>query len=425
MKDLENAWHYPDDLRYDLKDSGLTSGEINETLACAWEYTRCVVPEFTDWERYLAFIRIIAIGVAAEFRGEAVDVLAGEFLGYDVDGLLDRLFGATAVHEGMSREFKTFVLISSEKASGRRDSELFRRYADALISSPEAWFRLRDCDALARFSMAAAQTCNGIEDKWPSEEEYRVLAEFSVTMYDAVAHYKHRAEGELNSTFAYASPGLRGHAFRRSREILWALDANWATLRERRHILNFIRYFSGPIHMMMRRYRYVEDGLMIGKPEDEQVVEQTRRNIKLWYRNDHRPADGTEDQRYRATLSQADKIMFAGFAELLNRPAADKCSQCHRETSYGAREVGQFGGPKLCDPCASIWESHILRFPARASEILPLSPERLLTPSNPAAAQKPSGTATAGGGARKKSRYGVASRSRSGSIIRSRRSGET
>lgn len=217
MTTSENAWFYPDDLRYDLKGSGLPSQEINETLACAWEYIRCVVPEFTDWQRYLALIRIIALGVVAEFRGDAVDVLAGENLGYDLDGLLDRLFGGTAAHEDMSREYKTFLLISSEKASGRRDSELFRRYADALVSSPEAWFRLRDCDALARFTMAAAQTCNGIDDKWPSEEEYRALTELGDTMYDAVAHYKHRAEGELHSTFAYAAPGLREHAFRRSR----------------------------------------------------------------------------------------------------------------------------------------------------------------------------------------------------------------
>jgi hypothetical protein len=32
---------------------------VAETLACAWEYTRCVIPQFTNWDRYLAFTRII------------------------------------------------------------------------------------------------------------------------------------------------------------------------------------------------------------------------------------------------------------------------------------------------------------------------------------------------------------------------------
>lgn len=53
------------------------------------------------------------------------------------------------------------------------------------------------------------------------------LCEIGDTMYDSVAFYKHRSEGETNSTFAYMPPDLRVQAFRQCREVLWALDAAW------------------------------------------------------------------------------------------------------------------------------------------------------------------------------------------------------
>jgi hypothetical protein len=204
--------------------------------------------------------------------------------------------------------------------------------------------------------------------------------ELADTMYDAVAHYKHRAEGETNSTFAYAVPSLREESFRQNREALWALDVSWTRTRERRHTINFLRYFAGPIQMMMRRYRFVEDNLTIGRPEDEQVVDQTRQSVKLWYRNDRTPETGAVDARYETILAQKDRLLFPGLAEMLNRPLVDRCPQCRRRASYGAEAMREFGGVKLCDSCQTDWNTHLLSFSARVREVLPLSPAKTWLP---------------------------------------------
>lgn len=61
---------------------------------------------------------------------------------------------------------------------------------------------MRDADALARFTIAAALACNDLDDVWLSEDQFELLTEIGDTCYDAVAFYKHRSEGETNSTFA-------------------------------------------------------------------------------------------------------------------------------------------------------------------------------------------------------------------------------
>jgi len=143
-----------------------------------------VIPQYTNWNRYVAFMRIIIMGIIAEFKGDLVDVVnSDQILGYSLDGTLAELFEGTAGHELMAREYKTFLLITSEKTSKRRESELFRRYVNGLASSPRTWFRMRDCDALARFTMAAALACNDLDDVWLSEEQFELLAEIGDVMY--------------------------------------------------------------------------------------------------------------------------------------------------------------------------------------------------------------------------------------------------
>ncbi|RYC76643.1 hypothetical protein BFJ63_vAg20480, partial [Fusarium oxysporum f. sp. narcissi] len=88
--------------------------------------------------------------------------------------------------------------MSAEKSRKQRDSELFGRYLNALAKSPQWWFRLRDCDALARYTIASALACNGFIEIPFREEQLQLVAELSDTLYDAVAFYKHRAEGETN-----------------------------------------------------------------------------------------------------------------------------------------------------------------------------------------------------------------------------------
>jgi hypothetical protein len=366
-----DTWFYPSDIEDDLKNTGLSDEIIAETLACAWEYTRCVIPACTNWGRYIAFTRIIVIGIIAEFRGFTVDVAASDnLLGYDLDELIDTVFAGTPVREDMAREYRSFLLITADKSSERRDSELFRRYVNALSRSPKNWFRMRDCDALARFTMAAALACNDIDDEWFSEEEIQILAELGVTLYDAVAYYKHRAEGETNSTFAYVGPDLRNDCYRQCREVLWALDAAWARAPAQRCAINFLRYFGGPIHMMMRRYRFTEDDLTIGRPETDHVVTQTRQNFKLWHRVDA-SNKSVHSARYVDVVARSDKLMFPGLVDILESSADGDCDRCHYRLSYGAEAPGRFGGVELCDSCREEWQVYLTAFPARAAKVLP------------------------------------------------------
>jgi hypothetical protein len=367
-----DTWFFPSDMENDLKGVDLPAEVIGETLACAWEYTRCVIPQFTNWVRYIAFARTIVIGIIAEFRGGLVDIAAGnDILGYDLDEVLATLFAGTPGHNEMVREYRAFLLITADKCSSRRDSDLFRRYTNALAQSPKTWFRMRDCDALARFCIAAALACNDFDDVWFTEDEFQILGELGDTLYDAVAFHKHRAEGETNSTFAYVGQESRKEAYRRCREVLWALDVAWADSAAHRCAINFLRPFGGPIHMMMRRYRFVEDGLVVGKPETEDVVLQTRQNFKLWNRIDANEKYVPSD-RYSDVIARSDRLMFPGLADLLESSAEGHCDHCRYRLSYGAEASGRFGGVELCDPCREEWRSYLESLPARAADVFPI-----------------------------------------------------
>jgi len=379
---IRDAWYYPPDIAHDLDDlEGLSDALKQEAYACAWEYTRCVIPQYTNWNRYVAFMRIIIMGIIAEFKGDLVDVVnSDQILGYSLDGTLAELFEGTAGHELMAREYKTFLLITSEKTSKRRESELFRRYVNGLASSPRTWFRMRDCDALARFTMAAALACNDLDDVWLSEEQFELLAEIGDVMYDSVAFYKHRSEGETNSTFAYVPTDARIEAFRVARELLWALDVYYAAPNKKGvALMNFLRFFGGPIHMMMRRYRFVEEDLSIGRTETGDVVAQTRRNVKLWNRVD--ASDAKEDlplppevaqvDRYKSLLQRKDDLMFPELHDILEGAGDPQCGQCRYRSSYGAKQIHKFGGVGLCSGCKSMWRDYVLSLPERVLEFFP------------------------------------------------------
>ncbi|KAH8907017.1 hypothetical protein BR93DRAFT_937933 [Coniochaeta sp. PMI_546] len=372
---LPDIWLYPQALEYELKGiTDLSEETIRQTLAVAWEYTRCVIPVYTNWNRYLAFIRVIIVGIVAEFNGTLVDISASDtVLGYDLNELFDVLFLGTPGHDDMARDYRTFILTTAEKTSNRQDSELFRRYVNALAESPKTWFRLRDADAIVRFSLAAALACNDIVDIWFTEEQLQILGEIGCTLYDAVAFYKHRAEGETNDTFAYVHPSQREEAYRRAREVLWALDVAWAESPNHLPVVNFIRPFGGPIHMMMGRYRFVEEGLRIGKPETEDVITQTRQHFKLWNRVDLRREHRADETSYREAIRQSDRLLFGGLADLLQRqePGRKRCSRCRYRMSYGAERLGQFGGVELCDECREGWRVYIESLRQRAAAAFP------------------------------------------------------
>jgi hypothetical protein len=82
----------------------------------------------------------MAISTIAEFRGKLVRVDAGNvIMGHDLSATLDTLFEGTAGYADMNREFRTFLLLTADKSSDRRDGELFRRYVNALAKSPRQW----------------------------------------------------------------------------------------------------------------------------------------------------------------------------------------------------------------------------------------------------------------------------------------------
>lgn len=229
---------------------------------------------------------------------------------------------------------------------------------------------MRDCDGLARFTIAAALACNDLDHVWFSNEEFEILGEISITLYDAVAFYKHRSEGETNSTFAYMPEDLRIDAYRQCRQILWALDVAWSRKPEYQEVTNFVRFFGGPIYMTMRRYRFVEENLTIGMPETEQVVAQTSQNFKLWNRVGANRND--EDmQCYRDIISRKDELMFPGLAEYLEASDDGSCNSCHYRTSYGTKMSHHFGGVELCEDCKERWRDYLRSLPQRVKKVFP------------------------------------------------------
>jgi hypothetical protein len=140
-------------------------------------------------------------------------------------------------------------------------------------------------------------------------------------------------------------------------------------------VINFIRFFGGPIHMMMRRYRFVEEDLTIGTPETTHVVAQTRRNFKLWNRVDasrHSACASDTVQRYRDLVaSHSHDLMFPGLASLLEAAGDGHCDHCLYRDSYGAETTHCFGGVQLCDDCKASWLAYLESFPERAAKVFP------------------------------------------------------
>ncbi|KAF7366621.1 BcABA3 [Mycena sanguinolenta] len=368
---------YPPEIAEGLKAPVIPQRLVDEALACAWEYVRCITPHWTNWKRYVAYNRLILLMVFAEFNGEVVQVQrGGDILGYNVQELLDTLFRGTAGYAAMCQEFWAFMLVTSEKnMKSRTHSELFRRYVNAIASGPRNWFRLRDCDGQARWAVAASLACNDMDDAWFSENEWQILMELGTTMYDAVSFYKHRAEGETNNTFAYVNPELRIEAFRMARQVLWAFDATQATDPAWRITLNFLRSFGGPIQAMMRRYRFVDQGLTIGLPEDTRMVEETRKNVKLWNRIDGKEEamHVWDETSYRRALEAEEEVMFEGLGDLLRQGSAHACEDCNKNpVDLAARQMYQFAGVRLCEACRKEWDAYVRALPDRAVEVFPV-----------------------------------------------------
>lgn len=240
---------------------------------------------------------------------------------------------------------------------------------------------MRDTDALARFTIGAALVCNDTDRIWFTDNQFDIMAEIGNTMYDGVAYFKHRSEGEINSTFAYVPENKRVLAFHKCREALWALDVAWATKPEMQCVINFLRFFGGPIHMMMRRYRFVEEGLTLGKPDTKNVIAQTRGNVKLWNRLDEQ--EGMKEQRlqsldqYRLVLEGEEFLLFSGLGAMLKEADQTLCSKCEYREIYGAPRDHTFGGVFLCAGCQQEWVEYVESVLERMTEAFPEAAETI------------------------------------------------
>ncbi|KAF3297466.1 hypothetical protein TWF132_007555 [Orbilia oligospora] len=370
----KSRWFIPKEMQNDMLNTGLSEEIRIEVLNTGWEYTRAVIPIWSNWARYLAFARILTAEFTCEFCGDLFrPEETDEMVGYNLQEQVDILFGGTPLHKEMEREIRSFFVSVSEKVSSAKDgSDLFRRHTNALGHSAKDYYRLRDCDGTIRFTMAAALACNDIDmsKHWFNEEQVQLLAEICLGLYDSVAYFKHRAEGEISNFFAYVGGDMRLEMTHLYRELLWALEAAWATKPESTHVTNFMRQVGGTIHMTMRRYRFIEDGLTIGRPETAQVVEGTRNNVNLWYRVEPNTKVIKAD-RYPGWVALKERFMFEGLAECLDRSEADECPDCVRRDDYGAQDIYQFGGVVLCAKCKQEWIDYVRCLPARAAKLFP------------------------------------------------------
>ncbi|KAJ7257099.1 BcABA3 [Mycena rebaudengoi] len=376
----KDTWYYPPELANDMEDVHYLSADVKaQLLTSGWEAVRSGTPHYTNWERYLALVRLYIISFFCDFNGQMVNLLASDkILGYSLSSLLDTLFGAMSVRvrESMEREVRCALFFQAEKSSNRRNGELFRRYANSLAQSPRQWFLMRTCDGMGRVSMMAALACNDILDVSFSEAQWEILGEITWTMYDAVAFYKHRSEGEVCNTFAYI-PEMRVKAFWQCREVLWALDTAWARETSLRPILNNLRLLGGTVHMLIRRYPFVENNLCLGVQETEETVSHARGNFKLWYRitpNDSELKDvsGESIQYYEDVLDRREELLIPGLAVILETSDDRRCDTCLYPDSYATEApIYSFSGVQLCDKCKPQWRDFLESLPERAAKAFP------------------------------------------------------
>jgi hypothetical protein len=121
----------------------------------------------------------------------------------------------------------------------------------------------------------------------------------------------------------------------------------------------------------MPRYRFVEDGLMIGGPETNTVVKQARQHLKLWNCFDANNNSIQDVQRYKDLIARSGTLMFEGLREFLEQSDEKPCQDCQRRQSYGAETSHAFGGVQLCKKCREEWGAYVESFPDRFAKVFP------------------------------------------------------
>ncbi|GIZ45767.1 hypothetical protein CKM354_000892000 [Cercospora kikuchii] len=147
-----------------------------------------------------------------------------------------------------------------------------------------------------------------------------------------------------------------------------------------------LRFFGGPIHVTMRRYRFVEEGLRIGREEDEVVRGLARRNEKLWWR---RKGEGSKDEvgltkdgesievvigrtRFEKYMEKKGELFFDGFVEMMEEGKSrddDVAGCCAGEGGENGRSV--FGARILSEAEREVWRQYALGFNGRLRRAFP------------------------------------------------------
>jgi hypothetical protein len=117
----------------------------------------------------------------------------------------------------------------------------------------------------------------------------------------------------------------------------------------------------------MRRYRFVEDGMMIGRPETQTIIKQTREHRKLWNRVELKHASVQDIQRYQSVTAREEELLFAGLRTFLDKSVDKHCPEC----AYDTAGTYAFGGVKLCAGCSTVWGKSVEGFRERFSNVFP------------------------------------------------------
>ena len=123
--------------------------------------------------------------------------------------------------------------------------------------------------------------------------------------------------------------------------------------------------------MMMRRYRFVEEGLTVGKAETDAVINEARDHIKLWNRIDAECDRSKDLKRYKTLITEGGHLLFEGLADILDKGDQPSCLDCVFRDSYGAKATHQFGGVEKCMRCQEEGRAYLTFLPFRAIAAFP------------------------------------------------------
>ena len=93
---------------------------------------------------------------------------------------------------------------------------------------------------------------------------------------------------------------------------------------------------------------------------DDDIIQEARQNIKLWYRLEEEKTCALSDQRYREILAREEELMFPGLGKILSSASDGDCEQC----LFAEENV-------LCHICQKRWMNYLGSLVCRAQNAFP------------------------------------------------------